>query len=208
MLRRYLVAGLLVWVPLGITFLVIKFLLELMDRLLLLLPVEWRPETVLGFTIPGFGLVLAVVILLITGAIGANLLGRSVLRLWEAFLARIPLVRTVYLSTKQILSSLLSTGSQSFRKVLLIEYPRKGIWTVCFQTSAAANEIQSQLDKEAIMVFVPTTPNPTSGFIMAVPVEDTRELDMDIETALKLVMSLGIAANTDNPDVDSSKTTT
>lgn len=206
MLRRYLVAGLLVWVPLGITFFVIKFLLELMDRLLLLLPVAFRPETVLGFTIPGFGLVLAITVLLVTGVIGANLLGRSVIRGWEGFLARIPLVRTVYSSVKQIISSLLSTGSQSFRKVLLIEYPRKGIWTICFQTGPAANEIQAHLDKECIMVFVPTTPNPTSGFVMAVPIEDTRELDMDIETALKLVMSLGIAANTDNPEVDSSKT--
>lgn len=206
MLRKYLVAGLLVWVPLGITFLVIKFLLELMDRLLLLLPVEWRPETILGFTIPGFGLVLAVAILLITGMIGANLLGRSVLKGWEGLLERIPLVRTVYSSTKQILASLLSTGSQSFRKVLLIEYPRKGIWTVCFQTGPAATEVQAHLDKECIMVFVPTTPNPTSGFIMVVPVEDTRELDMDIETALKLVMSLGIASN-NSSNVDSHKTT-
>ncbi len=207
MLRRYLVAGLLVWVPLGITFFVIRFMLEMMDRLLLLLPVEWRPETVLGFTIPGFGLILAIAILLITGMIGANLLGRSVFHLWENILSRIPLVRTVYSSTKQIMSSLLSTGSQSFRKVLLIEYPRKGIWTVCFQTGAAATEIQSKLDKEVIMVFVPTTPNPTSGFIMAIPIEDTRELDMDIETALKLVMSLGIAANIDKAEVDSSKAT-
>jgi uncharacterized membrane protein len=206
-LRRYLVAGLLVWVPLGITFLVIKFMLELMDRLLLLLPVEWRPETVLGFTIPGFGLVLAIAILLITGMIGANLLGRSVLRIWESLLSRIPLVRSVYSSAKQVMASLLSTGSQSFRKVLLIEYPRKGIWTVCFQTGTAAAEIQSQLDKKVIMVFVPTTPNPTSGFIMAVPIEDARELDMDIETALKLVMSLGIVANSDKADVDSGKTT-
>ncbi len=207
MLRRYLVAGLLVWVPLGITFFVIKFLLDLMDRLLLLLPVEFRPETILGFTIPGFGLVLAIAILLITGAIGANLLGRTVLRLWESFLARIPLVRTVYSSVKQILSSILSTGSHSFRKVLLIEYPRKGIWTVCFQTGQAATEIQSKVDKEMIMVFVPTTPNPTSGFVMAVPLEETQELDMDIETALKLVMSLGIAANTDKREVESSQTT-
>ncbi len=207
MLRRYLVTGLLVWVPLGITFFVIRFMLEMMDGLLLLLPVEWRPETVLGFTIPGFGLVLAITILLITGVIGANLLGRNVLRGWEGLLSRIPLVRTVYSSVKQIMSSLLSTGSQSFRKVLLIEYPRKGIWTVCFQTGVAATEIQSKLDKEVIMVFVPTTPNPTSGFIMAVPIEDTRELDMDIETALKLVMSLGIAANTDKADVDSNKAT-
>lgn len=211
MLRRYLVAGLLVWAPLGITFLVIKFLLDLMDRLLLLLPVEFRPETVLGFTVPGLGLVLAVAILLITGAIGANLLGRSLLRGWEGLLSRIPLVRTVYSSVKQILSSLLSTGSHSFRRVLLIEYPRKGIWTVCFQTAQAADEIQSQLEKESIMVFVPTTPNPTSGFIMVVAKEETRQLDMDIESALKLVMSLGIVANTgaagSPPAVDSAKTT-
>ncbi len=208
MLRRYLIAGLLVWVPLGITFFVIRFMLEMMDRLLLLLPVEWRPETVLGFTIPGFGLVLAVAILIITGMIGANLLGRSVLRVWESLLTRIPLVRTVYSSAKQIMSSLLSTGSESFRKVLLIEYPRKGIWTVCFQTGAAAREIQSRLDKKVIMVFVPTTPNPTSGFVMAVPVEETIELDMDIESALKLVMSLGIVTNSDKAEVDSSRTTT
>lgn len=203
MLRRYLIAGLLVWVPLGITFFVIKFLLDLMDRLLLLLPVEWRPETVLGFSIPGFGLVIAIAILLVTGVIVANLLGRTLLRLWESFLSQIPLVRTVYSSVKQILSSLLSTGSHSFRKVLLIEYPRKGIWTVCFQTGPAATEIQVHLEKESLTVFVPTTPNPTSGFIMMVAKEDTRELDMDIETALKLVMSLGIAANTDKPEVDS-----
>ena len=207
MLRRYLVAGLLVWAPLGITFLVIKFLLDLMDRLLLLLPVEFRPETVLGFTIPGFGLVLAVGILLVTGAIGANLLGRSLLRGWEGLLSKIPLVRTVYSSVKQILSSLLSTGSHSFRRVLLIEYPRKGLWTVCFQTGPAADEIQSQLEKETIMVFVPTTPNPTSGFIMAVPKQETRQLDMDIESALKLVMSLGIAANTGPQAADSAKQT-
>lgn len=205
MLRRYLIAGLLVWVPLGITFLVIKFLLDLMDRLLLVLPVEWRPETLLGFSIPGFGLVIAIAILLVTGIIVANLLGRTLLRVWENILAKIPLVRTVYSSVKQILSSLLSTGGHSFRKVLLIEYPRKGIWTVCFQTGQAAPAIQSHIEKESIMVFIPTTPNPTSGFIIAVPVEDTRELDMDIETALKLVMSLGIANNVEEA-VDSTHT--
>lgn len=204
MLRRYLIAGLLVWVPLGITFFVIKFLLDLMDRLLLLLPVDWRPETVLGFSIPGFGFVLALAILLLTGAIGANLLGRTLLRVWEGLLAKIPLVRTIYSSAKQIISSLVSSGSHSFRKVLLIEYPRKGIWTVCFQTGPAANEIQTQLEKESVMVFVPTTPNPTSGFIMVVPKDEARELDMDIESALKLVMSLGLAANTQHSDVDSS----
>lgn len=208
MLRRYLVAGLLVWVPLGITFLVIKFLLDLMDKLLFVLPVEWRPETLLGFTVPGFGLMLAIIILLLTGFIGANLIGRRLLKIWESFLESIPLVRTLYSSVKQILSSILSTGGHSFRKVLLIEYPRRGIWTLCFQTGAAAKEVQANMDKESVVVFVPTTPNPTSGFIIVVPQEDTRELDMDIETALKLVMSLGIVADDDRDSkVDSSRST-
>lgn len=135
----------------------------------------------------------------------ANLLGRTLLNIWENILAKIPLVRTVYSSVKQILTSLLSTGSHSFRKVLLIEYPRKGIWTVCFQTGKAATAIQQHIKKESIMVFVPTTPNPTSGFIIVVPVEETHELDMDIETALKLVMSLGIVNNVEEA-VDSTHT--
>ena len=199
MLRRYLIAGLLVWVPLGVTFFVLKLLLDLMDKLLLILPIAWRPESLLGFSIPGLGFILAFIILLITGAIGANLLGRTALRVSESLLSRIPLVRTIYSSAKQILNSVLSTGGDSFRKVLLIEYPRKGIWTICFQTGTAVKEIQDQLDQQSIMVFVPTTPNPTSGFIMVVAENETRELGIDIETALKLVMSLGMA-KTSKPD--------
>ena len=193
MLRRYLIAGVLVWVPLGVTFFVLKFLLEMMDKLLLILPIALRPESLLGFSIPGLGFILAFIILLITGAIGANLLGQTALRLSESLLSRIPLVRTIYSSAKQILNSVLSNGGDSFLKVLLIEYPRKGIWTICFQTGTAVKEIQEQLEQQSIMVFVPTTPNPTSGFIMVVAESETRELDMDIETALKLVMSLGMA---------------
>ncbi|MBT5098489.1 DUF502 domain-containing protein [Gammaproteobacteria bacterium] len=203
MLRRYLIAGLLVWVPLGVTFFVLKLLLDLMDKLLLILPIAWRPESLLGFSIPGLGFILAFIILLITGAIGANLLGRTALRVSESLLSRIPLVRTIYSSAKQILNSVLSTGGDSFRKVLLIEYPRKGIWTICFQTGTAVKEIQDQLDQQSIMVFVPTTPNPTSGFIMVVAEDETRELDMDIETALKLVMSLGMAKTSKPDPVDS-----
>ena len=203
MLRHYLIAGLLVWVPLGVTFFILKLLLYLMDRLLLILPIAWRPESLLGFSIPGLGFILAFIILLITGAIGANLLGRTALRVSEGLLARIPLVRTIYSSVKQILNSVLSTGGDSFRKVLLIEYPRKGIWTICFQTGTAVKEIQDQLDQQSIMVFVPTTPNPTSGFIMVVAESETRELDMDIETALKLVMSLGMAKTSNAASVDS-----
>ena len=203
MLRRYLIAGLLVWVPLGVTFFVLKLLLDLMDKLLLILPIAWRPESLLGFSIPGLGFILAFIILLITGAIGANLLGRTALRVSESLLSRIALVRTIYSSAKQILNSVLSTGGDSFRKVLLIEYPRKGIWTICFQTGTAVKEIQDQLDQQSIMVFVPTTPNPTSGFIMVVAEDETRELDMDIETALKLVMSLGMAKTSKPDPVDS-----
>jgi uncharacterized membrane protein len=203
MLRRYLIAGLLVWVPLGVTFFILKLLLDLMDKLLLILPIAWRPESLLGFSIPGLGFILAFIILLITGAIGANLLGRTALRVSESLLSRIPLVRTIYSSAKQILNSVLSTGGDSFRKVLLIEYPRKGIWTICFQTGTAVKEIQDQLDQQSIMVFVPTTPNPTSGFIMVVAEDETRELDMDIETALKLVMSLGMAKTSKPDPVDS-----
>ena len=203
MLRRYLIAGLLVWVPLGVTFFILKLLLDLMDRLLLILPIAWRPESLLGFSIPGLGFILAFIILLITGAIGANLLGRTALRVSEGLLARIPFVRTIYSSVKQILNSVLSTGGDSFRKVLLIEYPRKGIWTICFQTGTAVKEIHDQLDQQSIMVFVPTTPNPTSGFIMVVAESETRELDMDIETALKLVMSLGMAKTSNAASVDS-----
>ena len=203
MLRRYLIAGLLVWVPLGVTFFVLKLLLDLMDKLLLILPIAWRPESLLGFSIPGLGFILAFIILFITGAIGANLLGRTALRVSESLLSRIPLVRTIYSSAKQILNSVLSTGGDSFRKVLLIEYPRKGIWTICFQTGTAVKEIQDQLDQQSIMVFVPTTPNPTSGFIMVVAEDETRELDMDIETALKLVMSLGMAKTSKPDPVDS-----
>jgi uncharacterized membrane protein len=203
MLRRYLIAGLLVWVPLGVTFFVLKLLLDLMDKLLLILPIAWRPESLLGFSIPGLGFILAFIILLITGAIGANLLGRTALRVSESLPSRIPLVRTIYSSAKQILNSVLSTGGDSFRKVLLIEYPRKGIWTICFQTGTAVKEIQDQLDQQSIMVFVPTTPNPTSGFIMVVAEDETRELDMDIETALKLVMSLGMAKTSKPDPVDS-----
>ena len=183
MLRRYLIAGLLVWVPLGVTFFVLKLLLDLMDKLLLILPIAWRPESLLGFSIPGLGFILAFIILLITGAIGANLLGRTALRVSESLLARIPLVRTVYSSAKQILSSVLSTGGDSFRKVLLIEYPRKGIWTICFQTGTAVKEIQDQLDQQSIMVFVPTTPNPTSGFLLMVPKKDLIYLSVSFEQA-------------------------
>lgn len=190
--RRYLIAGLVVWVPLITTVVVIKFIVDMMDRTLLLLPPPWRPENLLGFTIPGFGIVVALVIVFLTGLVVANLVGRKLVDLWEAILARIPLVSTIYSAVKQVMETLFGAGGDSFRKVLLIEYPRKGVWTLGFQTGSGMGEVQARTERQVVSVFVPTTPNPTSGFIILVPKEEVMELDMSVEDGLKFVMSLGV----------------
>ncbi|MCG5501436.1 DUF502 domain-containing protein [Ectothiorhodospira lacustris] len=190
--RRYLIAGLVVWVPLITTVVVIKFIVDMMDRTLLLLPPPWRPESLLGFTIPGFGIVVALVIVFLTGLVVANLVGRKLVDLWEAILARIPLVSTIYSAVKQVMETLFGAGGDSFRKVLLIEYPRKGIWTLGFQTGTGMGEVQERTERQVVSVFVPTTPNPTSGFVILVPREEVIELDMSVEDGLKFVMSLGV----------------
>ena len=192
MLKRYLIAGLLVWLPLGVTVLVIRLLVTFMDKLLVFIPVQYHPDTLLGFHIPGLGVVLAVLIVLITGIIVANFFGRHLVAAWESLLGRIPLVRTIYHSVKQVAVTIFSSQGKSFRKVLLIEYPRKGIYTLCFQTGDAVAEVKEKSGKEVINVFVPTTPNPTSGFFIMVPEEDVQELDMSIDDALKMIMSLGV----------------
>jgi uncharacterized membrane protein len=191
-LKRYLIAGLLVWVPLGITFLVIRALVGVMDRTLLLLPPDWRPEALLGFPVPGLGVVLSVLVVLITGMVVANLLGRKLVEGWESLLNRIPLVRSIYSAVKQILETLFVAGGNSFRKVLMVEYPRRGLWTLAFQTGSGTDEVRDKVGRRLVTVFVPTTPNPTSGFIILVPEEDIIELDMGVEDGLKLIMSLGV----------------
>lgn len=191
-LRRYLIAGLLVWVPLVATVAIIKFIVDLLDKTVLLLPAGWRPESLLGFSIPGTGVVLAVIIVFLTGLVVANLLGRKLVDLWEAILSRIPLVNTIYSAIKQVLETIFGDTGDAFRKVLLVEYPRKGIWTIGFQTGSRLGEVQSKTHHEVLSVFVPTTPNPTSGFIILVPREDVIEMDMTVEEGLKFVMSLGV----------------
>ncbi len=191
-LRRYLVAGLLIWVPLGVTVLIIKFLVDLMDQTLLLLPEAYQPVNLLGFTIPGLGVVLTVVIVLATGIIAANLFGRQLVRIWESFLARIPLVRSIYSGVKQVMETLFSGSGKSFRKVVLVEYPRREMWTLAFLTGDGADEIVAKTGKQLINLFVPTTPNPTSGFFLMVPREDVKELDMPVDAGLKLIMSAGV----------------
>jgi uncharacterized membrane protein len=191
-LRRYIVAGLLVWVPLGVTLFVLNLFVDIMDQTLLLLPPAYRPENILGFNIPGLGIVLTALVLITTGVLAANLLGRRLVSFSEGLLNRIPLVRTVYSAAKNFAEVLFTDTNQAFNKVLLIEYPRKGVYSLCFQTSTELAEIQSRTSEDLICVFVPTTPNPTSGFILMVPMADVIELDMDVESALKMVVSLGV----------------
>ena len=191
-MRKYLIAGLLVWMPLGITFLVIRAIVSLLDRTLLLLPHAYQPDNLLGFHIPGLGVVLAVVLVLTTGMIVANLLGRRIIATWESLLAKIPLVRTLYAGIKQIMEAVLATDAKSFRKVLLIEYPRKGVWSLAFMTSDSLGEVQAKTEEDVISVFIPTTPNPTSGFVLMVPLKDAIELDMNVEDGLKMIISMGV----------------
>lgn len=191
-LRRYLIAGLLVWLPLSVTLLVIKLLVDLMDNTLLLIPEAYRPDTLLGFHLPGLGVVLSIAILFVTGIVAANFFGRRLVEVWERLLARIPLVRSIYSGTKQVSETLFAPGGQSFRKVLLIEYPRRGLWTVAFQTGVTAGEAQAKTADEVINVYMPTTPNPTSGFFLMVPKRDVIELDMSVDEGLKMIISMGV----------------
>lgn len=191
-LRRYLVAGLLVWLPLGITFLIVRFLIGLMDRTLVLLPQAYRPEEWLGVAIPGLGVILTIALLLGTGILTANFVGRAFLGGWESLMDRIPIARTIYSAAKNFAEIVFSDSDNAFSKVLLVEYPRKGIYTLTFQTATDIGEIQGRTGEEVICCFVPTTPNPTSGFIIVVPRKDVIVLDMEVDEAVKLIMSLGV----------------
>ncbi len=190
--RRYLVAGLLVWVPLAVTLLVINLMIETMDRTLLLLPEAWRPEALLGFRIPGLGIVLTVAVVFITGMIVSNLFGRQLVHLWERILQRIPVVRSIYAAVKQLTESMFAGSGKSFRKVVLVPYPHANSWTLAFLTGEGSRETRAKTGKELLSVFVPTTPNPTSGFFLMVPRPDVIELDMSVDDGLKMLLSVGV----------------
>ena len=198
-LRKYIITGLLIWVPLGITIFVIKLLVNLMDQTIVLLPPAWRPEALFGFEIPGLGIVISAMVIFITGFFLTNIAGRRIIGLWENLLDRIPLVRSIYSSVKQVTHTILSSDKDTFNEVLLIEYPRKGVWTLCFKTSDSPKTFDEATGKDLVTVFVPTTPNPTSGFILFVPREDVKKMDLDVEDALKLVMSLGVVTPDGKP---------
>ena len=191
-LKKYIIAGLLVWLPFAATIVIVKLVIDLLDKTILLLPPEFHPATVLGFSIPGFGIILAISILLLTGMLAANLLGRRLVEFWEAVLNRIPLVRSIYSSVKQISTTILDPRGKSFRKVVMLQYPRKGIWSIGFLTNENVSTDIEGIDEELVAVFVPTTPNPTSGFIIMAPREDITELDLTVEEGFKFIISMGV----------------
>ena len=190
-LTNYLISGLLFWIPLALTVLVIKFFLEVVNNLV---PERLLPEALLNLdtSIPGSGIVFVVLILLITGVLVTNILGRKILGLWERALNKIPGFRNIYNALKKISSTVLNTSSESFRKAFLIQYPSKGIWVVAFQSGDYKGEIEAIIGEDVINLFVPTTPNPTSGFFVIIPKKDAIELKMSVEQAFKLVISAGV----------------
>lgn len=197
MFRRYLITGLLVLVPLVITVWVLKTLLAVMDQSLLLLPADWRPEARLGYAVPGMGALLTVLIVLVTGMVATNFFGRRILMFWEGLLARVPVVKSIYYSVKQVSDTLFSDSGQAFRKALLVQYPRQGSWTIAFQTGHPGGDVARHLSGNHVSVYVPTTPNPTSGFFLMMPVEDVIELDMSVDDALKYIISMGVVVPAD-----------
>lgn len=202
--RRYLVAGILVWAPLAVTYLLLKFAVGIMDRTLKVLPEAYRPENFLAewfnvdppFHIPGLGVILTLIVLLLTGLLAANFVGRAFVGGWESLLHRIPVVRSIYSAAKNFAEIVFSDSSNSFKKVLLIEYPREGLYSLAFQTSTRLGEVQGRTGKDVVCCFVPTTPNPTSGFIIIAPRTSVIELDMEVDEALKMIISLGVVVPT------------
>lgn len=199
-MKKYLITGLLVWVPLGITFWVLHLTIGTMDQTLLLLPGSWQPDNLLPFHIPGLGVILTLVVVAVTGLLMRNVLGQVVLRYWEGALLHIPFVNTIYKGVKQVSDTLLSGKGNSFRKVLLVRYPHPHAWSLAFQTSLPG-EVTSQFDEEYVAVFIPTTPSPVNGFYFFVRKSDTIALDMSVDVALRSIVSMGVAAdaNTGQP---------
>lgn len=191
-IRSYLLAGLVIWLPILITMGVLHFIIDLLDHTLALIPKAYQPEQLIGIHIPGLGVILSLLLLVGTGILAANYFGQRLMSWGESILSRIPLVRSIYNSVKQVINTILSTNSEAFRKVLLVEYPRKGLWTIGFQTGAVNAEISNKINEEMISLFIPTTPNPTSGFLVMIPKQEVIELSMSIDEALKFIISLGV----------------
>lgn len=191
-LRKWLFAGLLVIVPVAITVWVLQWIIGTLDQTLLILPAAWQPDRLLGVHIPGFGVVLALVILLAVGAAASNFFGRTLLGWWHSLLGRIPVVRSIYLSVKQVSDTLFSETGNAFRTAVLIQWPRENMWTIGFVTGTPGGDVANYLQGEYLSVYVPTTPNPTGGYFVMLRREDCIELKMSVDDALKYIVSMGV----------------
>lgn len=201
LIKRYFITGLLIWVPLGITVWVLRLLIGTMDQSLLLLPPDLRPESQLGFSIPGIGALLTLLVIFVTGLLTANIVGQRLVRFWESVLARIPVVKSIYYSVKQVSDTLFSGSGDAFRKVLLVRYPHPQAWSLAFQTNVPGDVAES-FDAEHVGVFIPTTPSPVNGFYFYVKRSETIELDISVDDALKYIISMGVAAPPKNTVAD------
>lgn len=191
-MKKYLVTGLLIWVPLAITLLILDTTIGWMDQTLLLLPPAWRPEALFGFRIPGLGAVLAVVVVFVTGVLARNFVGRRLVHWWEGLLGRIPIVRSIYSSVKQVSDTMLSPKGNAFRKVVLVEFPQPEQWTLAFIVGEPSALMTGQSKGDLVTVYVPTAPNPTSGYVLLMSSDRLREVDVSVDDALKFHVSLGV----------------
>ena len=200
-LKKYLITGVLVWLPIAVTIWAMSYIISAADRLISLLPESWQPQHFWGFNIPGLGIVAATVVLFVTGVFAANVLGRRILGAWDSLLGRIPVVKSIYSSVKKVSESLLSDSSRSFKTPVLVPFPQPGIWTIAFVSGHISDKLKGSLpqDDDYISVYVPTTPNPTGGYYIMVKKSDVRELDMSVDQALKYVISLGMVMPDDLP---------
>ncbi len=200
-IRKWLLAGLLVIVPLGITIWVLEWIVSSLDKTLLILPASWHPDKVLqtifpgmNLHIPGFGVILAFAILLVVGAVASNFFGKKLVGWGDALLNRIPVVRSIYSSVKQVSDTLFSDGGNAFRKAVLVQWPREGVWTIAFVTGAPGGDVVNHLQGDYVSVYVPTTPNPTGGYFVMLKKTDCIELNMSVDEALKYIVSMGVVA--------------
>jgi uncharacterized membrane protein len=191
-LKKYFITGLLIWVPLGITFWVLALIVRSMDQTLTLLPHAIQPEQLMGFYLPGLGMVLTLLVIFFTGLVTTNIIGQKLVRFWESVLARIPIVKSLYYAVKQVSDTLFSHNGEAFRKVLLVRYPHPQAWSIAFQTGSPARDVADMLPDEYVGVFIPTAPSPVNGFFFFVRKQDVMEINMSIDDALKYIVSMGV----------------
>lgn len=201
LIKRYFITGLLIWVPLVITGWVLSLIVSTLDQSLRLLPETIHPQNIVGFAIPGVGALLTLAMILLTGLLATNFIGQKLVSWWDKLLSRIPVVNSVYKSVKQVSDTLFAPNGNAFRKALLVQYPRQGSWTIAFQTGQPGGDLVNHLNGEYVSVYVPTTPNPTSGFFLMMAAADVVELDMTVDEALKYIISMGVVAPPPHPRV-------